>query len=245
MDRTDRELDQMKLDAQRTANRDRAPAVILNLNPAGRRLLVIRGADVLKAGETPYAGPFHPQTGYRAEFPDFPPETLPAIPDGWRDGSWHNDTCPFFEISPSLGVFVDYADPALSEYPQGRASGDMKRFTLVALVDGAHVSDDSGPLCCSDDWGEILAHAIARAFAANLAEELTADQMAQVVERNKTVDPGVCASHDFCDANMVMDPAFTQVMRREIDLNSEADCALWGQAWDIALAAGFWFALPK
>jgi len=34
------------------------------------------------------------------------------------------------------------------------------------------------------------------------------------------------------------------VMRREIDLQADADLALWGKAWDIAKAAEFWPTLP-
>jgi hypothetical protein len=31
---------------------------------------------------------------YRQEFPNFDPATMPEIPTGWEDISWHNDACP-------------------------------------------------------------------------------------------------------------------------------------------------------
>lgn len=60
---------------------------------------------------------------YRTEFPDFAPETMPALPEGWADTSWHNDQCPYFErqLAPEtmLRLFVNYADRELREFPDG------------------------------------------------------------------------------------------------------------------------------
>ena len=33
---------------------------------------------------------------WRIEFPDFPVEDMPTLPEGWVDASWHNDACPSF-----------------------------------------------------------------------------------------------------------------------------------------------------
>ena len=58
------------------------------------------------------------------------------------------------------------------------------------------------------------------------------------MKRLNETDPdyadGACASHDFCDANMAMAPAFTQVMGREPDVSSEEDAAIWSDAWELA-----------
>lgn len=46
------------------------------------------------------------------EFPDFDQATLPTIPAGFEDISWHNDACPSFEHKGlGLHLFVDYEDP--------------------------------------------------------------------------------------------------------------------------------------
>lgn len=83
--------------------------------------------------------------------------------------------------------------------------------------------------------------ALAVAFCDALFGTLTSDQMRQVVERNQAeTNPGVCHSHDFCDANIVMHEVF---MARGLDLSAE-DCPpewvdLWNRAWDLAKARGF------
>lgn len=79
---------------------------------------------------------------YRTEFPDFDPATMPAIPAGWTDQSWHNDVCPSFTVFDGVRVFIDYADPALREFPEG------ERFSL-------HVGDRAAPFC-TDDWAKLL-----------------------------------------------------------------------------------------
>lgn len=59
----DMQLQRLEAQAQAAADREGAPMVIINLNGAGRRLLVIRSATVLRDGELPYSGPFNPQAG--------------------------------------------------------------------------------------------------------------------------------------------------------------------------------------
>jgi hypothetical protein len=77
--------------------------------------------------------------------------------------------------------------------------------------------------------------AIAEAFAEVLRQWLTREELETVRSRNACQsDPHVCHSHDFCDANMAMAPAFEQIVGREPDVASMADAALWSEAWDLA-----------
>ena len=62
----------------------------------------------------------------------------------------------------------------------------------------------------------------------------TAAEYAEILKRNKTIDPGCCATHDFMDANMVMLEAFEALAKRDMDFESDADTALWNTAWEIA-----------
>ena len=84
---------------------------------------------------------------------------------------------------------------------------------------------------------------LAASFAEVMQDWLTPAQMREVVARNETYGDA-CASHDFCDANMAMDEAFTKTQCREIELGegtrqSRADMALWNGAWAIAKRMNF------
>jgi hypothetical protein len=77
---------------------------------------------------------------------------------------------------------------------------------------------------------------IAEAFAANLRRDLSPKDFAEMVRRNRTPEyaKGCCASQDFCDANMAMDEAFTEIIGRPLDFGSDDDTAVWNEAWEIA-----------
>lgn len=89
---------------------------------------------------------------YRTEFPDFDSATMPAIPAGWTDQSWHNDACPSFNAGNGMVVFIDFADPSLKEFE------DTKRFTVHS---DPEVHDSNDVLFETDDWEECLAFLIA------------------------------------------------------------------------------------
>lgn len=83
---------------------------------------------------------------------------------------------------------------------------------------------------------------LAAAFIDALHEELGAELVAEVVERNRADDdPLVCHSHDFCDANMTMEAAWIDLGVTEDgpDAEDEQQTALWSRAWDLAKRAEF------
>lgn len=95
---------------------------------------------------------------------------------------------------------------------------------------------------------------IARQFVRNLIDELGADKVRLVAYRNsKQMHPNVCHSHDFCDANMIMDSAFIDCGFRTIGDEydkeipddaellkiSDNNTPVWNAAWDIAKRASF------
>jgi hypothetical protein len=90
---------------------------------------------------------------------------------------------------------------------------------------------------------ESKARAIAKAFADALRADLAPHQWQEMMRRNALPEygEGICASHDFCDANMTMQEAWESVMGRDFLPDdappSDADCALWNRAWEIARAA--------
>lgn len=81
---------------------------------------------------------------------------------------------------------------------------------------------------------------LAQTFSALLESEIGATNMRTVGLRNAAQPPesGICASHDFCDANEVMLEAFELVFGREYggEINHEADMKLTCFAWDMAKA---------
>jgi hypothetical protein len=87
-------------------------------------------------------------TKYQTEFSDFPAADMPAIPQGFGDNSWHNDSCPCF-ISEELGlrIWVDYADKQQREIPDGA------RFALEPSDNEDNITEP----VVSDDWSVILA----------------------------------------------------------------------------------------
>ena len=86
-------------------------------------------------------------------------------------------------------------------------------------------------------------------FAECLTEAIGPENVAVVAVRNAQPGRGrYCASHDFCDANMVMAKAFGETFARDAltttesgasELEVEADVAMWNNAWDLARVAGF------
>lgn len=177
------------------------------------------------------------------EFPDFPLDSLPAIPSHWHESAWHNDACPSFIIGddsgrePGIQVFIDYADASKSEFPNWRADGTLKRFNAMSIPGNDGTEMDIGT---ADDWQEMLAHLIAWQFVENLRDQLTGAEFKQVLRENVGIAEGVCASHNVCDANMPMAEAFEAIMgRKPLEApdgseEHEADCRLWGAAWNIA-----------
>lgn len=83
----------------------------------------------------------------------------------------------------------------------------------------------------------IAAGALAGAFAATLARDLSPVEWRTMRVRNRYLTDDTCASHDFCDANMNMAEAFADIVGREPlddDGMSDASIELWNAAWGIA-----------
>jgi hypothetical protein len=87
-----------------------------------------------------------------------------------------------------------------------------------------------------------LAVTLGDAFAAELRQWLNDAEWLIMRQRNAVhgASSMICASHDFCDANMAMDAAFASVTGREFSPNCEgaaqADVDLWNHAWRYAKA---------
>lgn len=160
-------------------------------------------------------------------FPDYDQASLPLIPTGFLDQSWGADACPFF-FHPRLQLSVSIEDPE----PSNRQT-EGPRFVLCA-TDLAGAALEGPPLLHTDDWRAVQTQILAHLFALRLKQDLGQPRFDDMRERNRDIGEGHCASHDFVDANMVMNAAFIEVAARELDAERDDDVELWNTAWDIA-----------
>ena len=168
---------------------------------------------------------------WSSQFPDYDSD-LPDLP-GFNDESWGNDACPVIRSADGFELWCDYADRAKREHD------DTTRYELTRLY-----ADDVESLASSDDLETIKMTILAHRFADNLRRDLTADEWHEMRRRNVTAGHGICASHDFLDANMTMHEAWIATFGDEpsitkesaTDAEKEADSAFWSRAWDIAKA---------
>lgn len=87
------------------------------------------------------------------------------------------------------------------------------------------------------------AQALAQRFALLLRDLLGTPILREIDTRNRMAPAGTCASHDFCDANMVMELAFIEIFGQqslsEDEATSNANTRRWNSAWRIAVETGF------
>lgn len=87
------------------------------------------------------------------------------------------------------------------------------------------------------------ANCLARLFSQQVVDSLSTAELAEAVRRNSAdATPGVCHTHDFCDANMLMHEAFVKcglVMDNGEDVVEDALIPLWNAAWELAAKANF------
>lgn len=83
---------------------------------------------------------------------------------------------------------------------------------------------------------------LAREFSHSLSSELSPDEMNELVQKNRSEEnPGICHSHDYCDANVVLHEVF---MKHGMDVADEGGRERWGELWDatwnFAKSNDFW-----
>lgn len=185
---------------------------------------------------------------YKDEFPDYESDIPPVfLAAPWEDASWHNDACPSFALTLAdrrgVHVYVGEADPAKREVP-----GSPRFTAFVTDAEGAIIDRVEG--LDSDDLNAVLDYAtaqgpdaasIAKTFADMLLDDLGQFKFAEMRRRNRAqADPQICHSHDFCDANVLMEAALAQhgiaLFNEEYGDISDAVMRLWGEAWNIASA---------
>lgn len=125
--------------------------------------------------------------------------------------------CVVFKVHPFGTVDVRSPDGAQAFRVSGLWSTDERATTVNAR-----------PVLPS-------ARALAVAFVRLLESGLTGAQMREIRRRNRRrAHEYTCASHDFCDANIVMSEAWEAVAGYPISVEDDAMVARWNEAWLIA-----------
>lgn len=182
-----------------------------------------------------------------------------SIVRGLTDISWHNDVMPSFihpdhdnaffsERGEEIRLWIDYANPADREYP---LTEKPHRFGVYQHGEtGTNAPVKNAELYTGND-GRAARRAFDAAVAATLTPvvrlailfdtalraEIGDDKYRIVVRRNgENKNKPWCASHDFCDANMVMLPCWQKVTGQRgavPDGNDDEGSRLWNAAWDL------------
>lgn len=92
-----------------------------------------------------------------------------------------------------------------------------------------------------------LTERIARVFSRLLLENIGIENLRHAIKLNEREDyKDCCASHDFCDANMVMLAAFEELNVTDCTKltqgspQQQAAINLWNEAWDLARTNKFY-----
>lgn len=78
-------------------------------------------------------------------------------------------------------------------------------------------------------------------FSKLIREEMTADQLNEIIELNHRYQGEFCATHEFCDSNMVMLQAWKNYFEKELYfyVSNQDDTDLWNAAWSLSMKSDF------
>lgn len=109
-----------------------------------------------------------------------------AIPDGFKDSSYHNDAMPSWTLElpnhARLVIYIDYADPAMRE------DDWYERFALCHYDSASNYQE----IVRSDDWQDILVCLVQRDIATLMCRNIIPASVSSFAEL-----------HRYCDANML------------------------------------------
>lgn len=89
-------------------------------------------------------------------------------------------------------------------------------------------------LNCDEPFEAHTAVTLAQTFVQHLRDALSAEDYREMRRRNRNAAPGICHSHDFLDANVVMAQAFRD-NGLDPDVSNDDVVALWNEAWEVAM----------
>jgi hypothetical protein len=182
-------------------------------------------------------------------------QLAPALLPGYTDGrAWNGWACPSFELEVGKQIaalpewqlsydadedlffqIVNEGDPRYEERHEFRPH-------MITLADGStRKVYNIGDGWVWDEYKRPTPEALAAEFSRVMRDYLSVAELQTAVALNAAeTNPGICHTHDFCDANMAMDAAWCHLTGEDgIDADREVDARLWNDAWALAKAAGF------
>jgi len=160
-------------------------------------------------------------------------------------------------VCPTNEYFIDIIDEVDEMATNGKVSIDF--WTIMGVDSHADGGINATPICSfkskyeAIDWIQKMKDTydvsfmpstridiIADRFSELLAERIGNDNLRNVVDKNNMVENlGCCASHDYCDANVIMDKAVKYV-GLNMRVNSDLGCYVMNNAWDTAKQSSFY-----
>lgn len=153
-------------------------------------------------------------------------QNLEEGPDSWQDLSPHDTSDLWqslgdnFEIMDSTTI-LDFGVDLADEVPVW--AHEIRR-ELVADLPVREISFTDTQI---DYLASLFLHGLLNTIGPQRLREVSLANQAEL-------NPGVCHTHDACDANMVMATAFERVMGGPVDLRSNSQARLWNEAWSLA-----------
>ncbi|WP_146124280.1 hypothetical protein [Burkholderia multivorans] len=84
---------------------------------------------------------------------------------------------------------------------------------------------------------------MAQLFSKKLVESHRAEQMMDIIISNRQEEnEGVCHSHDYCDANMLMLEVFEE---NNLSMEDAKNYQLWNEVWDLAKKNEFFYKMSE
>lgn len=149
----------------------------------------------------------------------------------WLASNLHATPAEFcVELKSSCDAFFkrscDYLNPVIDGY--------MANFDVIPRAwresGVVHIKTEGGVAVDTS----ALTTAIALAFLSDLQKAVPFRYAECCVLNRKEVDPNICHSHDFIDANMIMAAAMKRVTGVDVDVQNEAQRATWNTSWNTA-----------
>lgn len=150
-----------------------------------------------------------------------------------------------FEANDVSKAPKDWGLLAISTLPEWATPQEMQGQSQVDVLQaatGAQPPQDSHDDEIRKSAESAARLAIAQAFCTEVVSTLTEEELTLVRERNRAeTSAGVCHTHDFCDANMLMYAAFVKcgLAKDVADVISDELQLLWNAAWELAIKAEF------